>query len=209
MPDNMIDKIDWLGHGSFRVNASKVVYFDPWEVKDEPKADIIFVSHEHYDHCSPEDIEKISKGDTIIVTEPMAAKKLSGNLKVMKPGDSIEVSGISIKAIASYNADKQFHPRGNNWLGFLVELDGVKIYHSGDTDYIPEMDNLEVDIALLPVSGTYVMDASQAIEAARAMKPKIAVPMHYGKIVGTEDDARKFEEVLKNEMKVVIKERVE
>jgi len=207
MPEKMIDKIHWLGHDSFYVQGSKVVYFDPWEVSGSPKADLVLVSHDHYDHCSPEDVAKISKPETVIVTEPDSAKKLKGNVKSMKPGQSLEVSGVKIKAVPSYNVDKQFHPKANNWLGFIVELDGVKIYHAGDTDFIPEMKGLDVDIALIPVSGTYVMNADQAVQAARAIKPKIAVPMHYDKIVGSEADAKKFAEALKNEMKVVVKKK--
>jgi len=207
MPEKMIDKIHWLGHDSFYVQGSKVVYFDPWEVSGSPKADLVLVSHDHYDHCSPEDVAKISKPETVIVTEPGSAKKLKGNVKTMNPGQSLEVSGVKIKAVPSYNVDKQFHPKANNWLGFIVELDGVKIYHAGDTDFIPEMKGLEVDIALIPVSGTYVMNADQAVQAARAIKPKIAVPMHYDKIVGSEADATKFAEALKDEIKVVVKKK--
>ena len=173
-----------------------------------PKADIILISHEHFDHCSPEDVAKITKDDTVIITEPAAAAKLAGgDLRVAKPGDVLEIQGVTIKAMAAYNVDKHFHPKENNWLGFVVEMDGTSIYHTGDSDYIPEMDDLKVDIALLPVSGTYVMDADQAIKAARAIKPKIAVPMHYGKIVGSENDAQKFADALKGEMEVVIKSK--
>ncbi len=205
MPEKMIDKIHWLGHDSFYVQGSKVVYFDPWEIGDGPKADLVLVSHDHFDHCSPDDVAKVSKPETVIVTEPASAEKLSGNVKVLKPGETLDAAGMKVTAVPSYNTDKDFHPKANNWLGFVVELDGVKIYHTGDSDYIPEMNDLEVDIALIPVSGTYVMDADQAITAARAIKPKIAVPMHYGKIVGSEDDAKKFAEALKNEMTVVVK----
>ena len=207
MPEKMIENIHWLGHDSFYVKGSKVVYFDPWEVSGVPKADVVLVSHEHFDHCSPDDVAKLTKSDTIIVTEPASARKLSGNVKTVKPGESIVANGVKITAMPSYNTDKQFHPKGNNWLGFVVELDGVKIYHSGDTDFIPEMKNLSVDIALIPVSGTYVMNADQAVEAARAIGPKIAVPMHWGKIVGSEDDAKKFAAALEGEMKVVIKKK--
>jgi L-ascorbate metabolism protein UlaG (beta-lactamase superfamily) len=201
----MIDQIHWLGHDSFYVEASKTIYFDPWDVSGSPKADLILISHEHFDHCSPDDVEKISKPDTVIFTEPGSAAKLKGQVKIMSPGQTITQGGIKISAVPSYNTDKQYHPKANNWLGFIVEIDGVSIYHAGDTDFIPEMKDLQVDIALIPVSGTYVMDADQAIESARAIKPKIAVPMHYGKLVGSEKDAEKFAQALANEMKVVIK----
>ncbi|MBW2059513.1 MAG: MBL fold metallo-hydrolase [Deltaproteobacteria bacterium] len=207
MAEKMIENIHWLGHDGFYVTGSRVVYFDPWEVSDGPKADLICISHEHFDHCSPDDVEKISKRETVVVTEPVAAGKLSGDVRVLKPGQSIDVAGVRVTGVAAYNTDKAFHPKSNQWLGFVVEMDGVKIYHAGDTDFIPEMKDLDVDIALIPVSGIYVMDVDEAIEAVRAIKPKIVVPMHYGKIVGSEDDAKRLAEALRGEMTVVIKQK--
>ena len=207
MPEKMIHQIHWLGHDGFCVEASKVIYFDPWQIKEGPKADIILISHEHFDHCSPDDVAKISKDNTVILTEPQSAEKLSGDVRVLKPGDRVDIDGISIKAVPSYNTDKGFHPKSNNWLGFIVEVDHVKLYHTGDADFIPEMKDLDVDIAFIPVSGTYVMDVDQAVEATRAIKPKIAIPMHYGSIVGSEADAEKFADALKDEITVVVKQK--
>ena len=207
MPDQMVENIHWLGHDGFYAQGSKTVYFDPWEISGGPPADVICITHEHFDHCSPDDVAKVAKDDTIIVTEEQSAAKLSGNVVVLKPGESTTANGVKVTAVASYNTDKDFHPQSNNWLGFVVELDGVTIYHAGDTDVIPEMSGLNVDIALIPVSGTYVMDADQGIEAARVIKPKIAIPMHYNKIVGTEDDAKKFADALSGEMTVVVKQK--
>ncbi len=207
MPENMIDRIHWLGHDSFYAAGSRVVYFDPWEIGAFPKADIVLVSHEHGDHCSPADVARVSKPGTVVITEPRSAAKLTGDVRVVSPGRSLEVGGVRVTAVPSYNMDKDFHPKANNWLGFVVELDGVKIYHTGDSDFIPEMKEMDVDIALIPVSGTYVMDAEQAVLAARAIKPRIAVPMHYGKIVGSEADAEKFAAALQGEMRVVIKQK--
>ncbi len=197
-------KIHWLGHDSFRIDASKIIYFDPFQISGGPIADIILVSHEHFDHCSPEDIRKIQGPDTIIVTEKDSAKRLSGNVKVVKPGEKIEVNGVKIEAVPAYNIGKDFHPKANGWLGFIVEVDGVRIYHAGDTDFIPEMKGINVDIALLPVSGVYVMTADQAVEAAKAIKPKLAIPMHYGAIVGSEDDAIRFKKALEGIVDVLI-----
>jgi L-ascorbate metabolism protein UlaG (beta-lactamase superfamily) len=192
----MIEKIHWLGHDSFRLEGEVTVYIDPWKLPpNSPKADIILITHDHYDHCSPEDVAKIQKADTVIVTIPAAARKLKGEVKTVKPGDKITVKGIEIEAVPAYNTDKQFHPKGAGHVGFIVTLGGKRIYHAGDTDFIPEMKGLKVDIALLPVSGTYVMTAEEAAKAADAIKPEVAIPMHYGEIVGSERDAERFKEL--------------
>jgi L-ascorbate metabolism protein UlaG (beta-lactamase superfamily) len=192
----MIEKIHWLGHDSFRLEGEVTVYIDPWKLPpNSPKADIILITHDHYDHCSPEDVAKIQKADTVIVTIPAAARKLKGEVKTVKPGDKITVKGVEIEAVPAYNTDKPFHPKGAGHVGFIVTLGGKRIYHAGDTDFIPEMKGLKVDIALLPVSGTYVMTAEEAAKAADAIKPEVAIPMHYGEIVGSERDAERFKEL--------------
>lgn len=200
----MAETVTWLGHDSFKIAASRTIYFDPYGLSGGPKADLILISHDHFDHCSPEDVAKIQKPETVIVTEGNAAKKLSGDVRVMKPGDTMEVASIRITGVPSYNTDKDFHPRRNNWLGFIVDVDGVTIYHAGDTDFIPEMKEFRVDIALIPVSGTYVMTADQAVKAALAIKPRLAIPMHYGAIVGDEKDALHFKEKLEGKVAVRI-----
>lgn len=204
MIENIADKIVWLGHDGFRIDAEKTIYIDPFQISDGPQADLILITHEHFDHCSPDDIAKIQQANTVIVTEKDSAGKLSGNIKEIKPGDNLTVEGIKIEAVPSYNTDKDFHPQANSWLGFIVEIEGVKIYHSGDADLIPEMKDLNVDIALLPVSGTYVMTADQAVAAALAINPKLAIPMHYGAIVGSEEDANRFKQALEGKIEVRI-----
>lgn len=204
MIQDMAKNIVWLGHDSFRIDAKKTIYFDPYQISTGPKADLIFVSHDHFDHCSPGDVAKIKGPDTIIVTEKDSAKKLAGDVRVITPGESIQVDEIKIEAVPSYNTDKDFHPKKNAWLGFIVEVEGVKIYHTGDTDFIPEMKDIEVDIALIPVSGTYVMTADQGVEAALAINPKLAIPMHYGAIVGDEQDALNFKKALEGKIEVLI-----
>jgi L-ascorbate metabolism protein UlaG (beta-lactamase superfamily) len=203
----MVKQIRWLGHDGFRIDASKTVYIDPFQIAGGPAADIILITHEHYDHCSPEDVAKISGKETVIVTEKKSAQKLSGDVRTVTPGDAVAVKGVRIEAVPSYNIDKAFHPKENRWLGFLVEIDGVRIYHAGDTDFIPEMKDIQADIALLPVSGTYVMTAEEAVQAALAIGPKIAVPMHYGAIVGDNSDAETFASALKGKMEVVVLEK--
>jgi L-ascorbate metabolism protein UlaG (beta-lactamase superfamily) len=197
-------KIVWLGHDGFRIDGDKIVYFDPYQISPGTKADLILVTHEHFDHCSPGDIAKIQKPETVIVTEKDSAKKLEGNVKIVRPGQTIDVDEIKIEAVPAYNTDKTFHPKENGWLGFIVEMEGVRIYHAGDTDFIPEMNQFEVDIALLPVSGTYVMTAVEAIEAALAIRPKLAIPMHYGAIVGGDQDAKDFKIALEGKVEVLV-----
>ena len=200
----MIENIRWLGHDTFKIVGEKIIYTDPFKIKKSDRADIILITHEHYDHCSPDDIKKIQGPDTVIVATPDCAGKLSGNVKTVKPGDKITVEGISIEAVPSYNTDKQFHTKASNWVGYIFTVNGQKIYIAGDTDYIPEMKSFTVDIALLPVSGTYVMTADEAVQAALDIKPKVAIPMHYNSIVGSEKDAGAFAEGLKGKIEVII-----
>ncbi len=200
----MTKNIHWLGHDTFKIVGEKTIYTDPFKLRKKDKADIILITHEHYDHCSPEDVEKIQGPDTVIVATPDCAGKLSGNVKTVKPGDKINISGIDIEAVPSYNTNKPFHPRHNNWVGYIFTVEGQRIYIAGDTDYIPEMKDFKCDIALLPVSGTYVMTAEEAVKAALDIKPKVAIPMHYGSIVGSKKDAEKFADALKGKIEVII-----
>ena len=208
---NMIEsfskKIQWLGHDGFRIDSEKIIYFDPYQIEAGPQADLILISHDHFDHCSPEDVAKIQGPETIIVTEKDSAEKLTGDVRILKPGETLNLDGVKILGVPSYNTDKDFHPRKNGWLGFLVEVSGIPIYHAGDTDFIPEMKDLEVDIALLPVSGTYVMTAEQAVKAALAIGPGLAIPMHYGAIVGSNQDALDFKNALEGKVDVLILEK--
>ena len=204
MIQDMVKKIVWLGHDSFRIDAIKTIYFDPYQISVGPKADLILITHEHFDHCSPEDVAKIQHTGTVIVTEKDSAKKLTGDVRIIKQGESLTMDGVTIEAVPSYNMDKAFHPKKNDWLGFIVETEGVRIYHAGDTDFIREMNDFKVDIALLPVSGTYVMTSEQAAKAAMAINPKRAIPMHYGTIVGSDEDALKFKKALEGRIEVTI-----
>ena len=203
-PQDLAKKIEWLGHDGFRIEAGKTIYFDPYEISGGSKADIILITHVHHDHCSPNDVSKIQQSDTVIVTEKDSAGKLSGDVRVVAPGEHLTVDGLKIEAVPAYNVDKNFHPKANGWLGFIVEIEGVRVYHAGDTDFIPEMKDFQTDIALLPVSGTYVMTADEAVEAALAIDPRIVIPMHYGAIVGGDQDAVKFRDALAEKFEVIV-----
>ena len=207
MIESFTKKIHWLGHDGFRIDGEKIIYFDPYQIEAGPQADLILISHDHFDHCSPEDVAKIQGPETIIVTEKDSAEKLTGDVRILKPGETLNLDGVTIQGVPSYNTDKDFHPRKNGWLGFLVEVSGIRIYHAGDTDYIPEMKDLKVDIALLPVSGTYVMTAEQAVKAALAIGPGLAIPMHYGAIVGANQDALDFKNALDGKVDVLVLEK--
>ncbi len=202
----MLENIHWLGHDSFRIDAEKTIYIDPWKLKKTaPPADLVLITHEHSDHCSPDDVARIAGPETVIVTNAASAKRLKrqkGQVRVVKPGDRLSVNGIQLEAVPAYNLNKfrspgkPFHPKEAGHVGFIVTAGGQRIYHAGDTDNISEMDSLKVDIALLPVSGTYVMTAEEAADAARRISPRVAIPMHYGAgVVGTRADAERFAEL--------------
>lgn len=193
--EKMMENIQWLGHDSFKIKAGeKIIYIDPWKLENPEKADIILITHEHSDHFSPDDVKLIQSAGTTIISTAKVISRCSGNTIVLLPGNKIEIGNITIEGVPAYNVNKKFHPRENNNLGFIITFEGVRIYHAGDTDLIPEMKDFNVDIAFLPVSGIYVMTAEEAIEAVKLMKPKIAVPMHYGRGIGSEDDAKRFNE---------------
>jgi L-ascorbate metabolism protein UlaG (beta-lactamase superfamily) len=194
----LIARMHWLGHDSFRLDGPPVIYFDPWQLKGKlPAAGLILVSHEHHDHCSPGDVKKISRPDTVILAGGSAAENLPG-ARAVKPGDHLTIAGIEVEAVRAYNVNKfrspgvPFHPRQSNHVGFIVTVGGVRIYHSGDTDPIPEMAEIDCDVALLPVSGKYVMTVEEAVEAAHTLSPQIVVPMHFGSGIGTSGDGQRF-----------------
>jgi L-ascorbate metabolism protein UlaG (beta-lactamase superfamily) len=197
--------IKWLGHSGFKIISSigKVVYIDPYKISEDNEiADIIFITHSHYDHCSIEDLNKIVSDGTIIICPPDVSSKMTHikrkiKLKITEVGDSEELEEENLKfwAIPAYNINKNFHPREEDWLGYIIQIGEVLIYHAGDSDFIPEMKNLEnIDIAMIPIGGTYTMNAGEAAKAVSIIKPKIAIPMHYGTVqgIGDKSDADTF-----------------
>ena len=208
--------IDWLGHDGFKITRAGLnIYIDPYQIKDNDKADIVLITHGHYDHCSVEDISKLIKENTtVIVTADCISnvgrfKKIK--LKVVEPGSELDVEGIKIQTIPAYNTNKfrspgqVFHDKRESWVGYILTLGKIKVYHSGDTDFIPEMKTLNnIDIALVPVSGTYVMTPKEAAEAVNYIRPKVAIPMHYGNLVGSKEDAETFKSLVNEGIKVEI-----
>lgn len=194
--------IHWLGHDCFRIEWEGVtIYIDPYRIKDGPPADLILITHDHFDHCSPEDIARIQKADTTFVTIASAAANLKGQVEIVKPGDDITLKGVHIHAVPSYNTNKfrspgnPFHPKEKGYVGFVLTLGERRIYHTGDSDHIPEMAGIKTDVALLPVSGIYVMTAEEAAEAAKTIQPKVAIPMHVGAGIGELEFTQTFKDL--------------
>ena len=199
----LLEEVEWLGHSGFRIAVGRAsIYIDPYRVAaDEPKADLILITHQHYDHFSIQDLERLRKDRTRVLGPPAVAERLDGNVHSLRPGDVVEteIYGVDIRAVPAYNTSKRdgegrpFHPREAGCLGYELNVRGERLYHAGDTDVIPEMDwVVGADVALLPVSGVHVMTALEAAEAARRIQPTVAVPMHWGGHIGSEKDAQTF-----------------
>jgi len=199
----MKNKIEWLGHASLKISGEKVVYVDPWKIERGETADIVLVTHPHHDHCSPQDIEKIRAENTVTVATPDAADKLNGEVRTIAPGRELEIGGVEIEAVPAYNIGKAFHPRENNWVGYVLGMGGESIYIAGDTDHIPEMEELSVDVAILPVGGTYTMTAEEAARAANAIGAQLTIPVHFGDIVGSRRDANRFAKLCDGEVLIL------
>lgn len=215
-------EINWLGHSGFLIKNSKVIYIDPYNIKaDSEKADLILITHSHYDHCSVADMNKVIKEGTKIVIPADCQSKITRfdmpiRIEIIEPGQQLTYGDIKVSTLAAYNVDKPFHSKDEGWVGYLIEVNGILIYHAGDTDVIPEMQRLtgykqsnKKFVALLPVGGRFTMTAEEAIEAAKIIKPSLAIPMHYGSVVGSEEDAQEFCNLCKEEgieAKILVKE---
>jgi L-ascorbate metabolism protein UlaG (beta-lactamase superfamily) len=202
-------KIRWYGHDTFTLEKEITICIDPYKLSKTIQADLVLISHNHFDHLSLEDLKKISSRNTIIIAANECMSQISNISSKEKigiaPGEEKTINNIKVKAIPAYNIDKinpdtkkPFHPKEDKKVGFIITMQGISIYHTGDSDLIPEMTDLKPDVLLIPVSGTYVMTAKEAANAIEKIKPKIAIPMHYGTIVGSENDAKEFKDMIKS-----------
>lgn len=202
-----MENVEWLGHASIKLTGEKIIYIDPWKIKGDEKADIILITHEHYDHCSAEDIVKILKNDTAIITVADCQSKLmklNRPISLVEPGKKLNVKGVVIETVPAYNINKSFHPKENGWVGYIINMNSKRYYHAGDTDFIPEMASLRnIDVAFLPIGGTYTMDVKEAAKAANTIKAKITAPMHFGDIVGSRSDAEKFKGLVQGRVEIL------
>jgi len=211
-------EIKWLGHASFKIEKEQKIFIDPFQIRiPEKDADLILITHDHFDHCSIDDIKMLVNKQAVIIASKMCRAKVDNfkadvaKILYFIPGDRAKVNNAEIEAVPAYNVNKfrapgfVFHPKEMGYVGYVIEIDKIRIYHAGDTDFIPEMNNLgRIDIAMLPIGGTYTMNVEEAVEAVRTIKPKYTIPMHYGSIVGSEKDAEKFEQLASAYTKVVL-----
>ena len=190
-------------HSSIKMECEKIIYIDPFKIEKETNdADIIFITHNHYDHYSEEDIDKVINTNTIIVAPKTTEIGYKSNEIVqVEPSEKYEVLGIKFETIPAYNINKQFHPKENNWVGYILEIDGERYYIPGDTDITLENKQVKCDVAFIPIGGTYTTDYKEAAELTNKIRPKVVIPIHYGSIVGSKQDAVKFKKLLDEEIK--------
>ena len=208
----MLEEVKINCHSSIKIQKDKTIYVDPFRIKNEfHDADFVFITHSHYDHFSTEDILKISNSRTIFITvlETKSGLEALGipedQIIVVKPNNEYEIKGIKFKTVPAYNKNKNFHPKENNWVGYIIELNDTKYYIAGDTDNIQEIQNIECDVAFLPIGGKYTMNAEEAAELADKIDAKVVVPIHYGTLVGTKEDLKEFIKLTNKKVEDLIK----
>ena len=205
----MLEYIEVLCHSSIKINKEKVIYIDPFKIeKNYNDADIVFITHDHYDHYSEEDIDKVIN-ENIIIPEELLTKLLRKGINknaiiTVEPNEKYMVQGIKFETIPAYNTNKTFHPKENGWVGYIIEIKGVRYYIAGDTDITEENRRVKCDVAFVPVGGTYTIDFKEAAQLINEIQPKIAVPIHYGSVVGTKQDATDFIKLLNPSIKGII-----
>src|SRR6056297_4199775 len=202
-------EVSWLGHYGFLIENSKIVYIDPYKIKEGlPKADLVLITHSHYDHCSVSDLKKIIKEGTRIIMTVDSQSKIARfdvpiRMEIVEAGQEVDLGTVKISVVPAYNIDKPFHSKEEGLVGYLIKMNDTIIYHAGDTDLIPEMQKMtgynNNFVALLPIGGRFTMDPHEAFEAAKLIKPKIVIPMHWGSIIGNKEDAEEFKELCSEE----------
>lgn len=207
----MLENIEVLCHSSIKFNKGLIIYFDPFKINENyHDADIIFITHSHYDHYSEEDISKVIKDNTTIVVpkdlEDMVLQFgfAKEHIIVVSPNEEYSVLRINFKTIPAYNTNKNFHPKSNEWVGYIINLDQTTHYIAGDTDITEENRQVKCDVAFVPIGGTYTMTYSEAAELINEIKPQIAVPIHYGLIIGNKEDANNFANLVDKEIECKI-----
>mgnify|MGYP000086018101 FL=1 len=207
----MLNNIEVLYHSSIRIKKEKTIYIDPFKIdRNYNDADIIFITHDHYDHYSEEDIDKvINENAVIVIPEELLTKVLKKGINknaiiTVEPNQKYMVQGIKFETVPAYNTNKIFHPKENGWVGYVIEINGIKYYIAGDTDITEENKKVKCDVAFVPVGGTYTMDFKEAAQLVNQIQPKVAVPIHYGSVVGTKQDAEEFIKLLHTNVKGVI-----
>ena len=207
----MLENIEVLYHSSIRISKNKIIYIDPFKIdKNYNDADIVFITHDHFDHYSEEDIDKvINENTTIIIPEEMLTKILRKGINknaviTVESNKEYMVQGIKFETIPAYNTNKTFHSKENDWVGYIITLDGIRYYIAGDTDITEENRKVKCDVAFVPVGGTYTMNSKEAAQLINEIQPKIAVPIHYGNVVGTKQDATDFIKLLHPNIKGII-----
>ena len=210
----MINNIMINCHSSIKINEEKVIYVDPYKIKGiNNDADLIFITHEHYDHYSIDDINKIKKNNTRFIVPNSMKNRLiidgisENDIISVDVKNKYNVDDIEFETIPAYNINKNFHPKNNNWVGYIININNIKYYIAGDTDMTEEAINVKCDIAFIPIGGTYTMDYKEAATLTNKIKPKYAIPIHYGLIVGKYEDAINYSNLLDKEIecKIIIK----
>jgi L-ascorbate metabolism protein UlaG (beta-lactamase superfamily) len=195
----VLDRVTWFRQAAIRwLDDERSIYVDPWGVpRDAPPADVILITHAHFDHFQPDQIAMLSTPSTRLVAPHDVAAELTGDVTAVAPGESHEVAGLRFTTVPAYNTVEErleMHPRANRWVGYVLELGGSSYYHAGDTDHAAELDDVRADVAFVPIGGTYTMDAGEAAGLVHAIEPRLAVPLHFGFVVGSPSDADRFRE---------------
>ena len=208
---NILNGIEVFCHSSIKIKKDVTIYIDPYKIdKDYNDADYVFCTHEHYDHFSPEDIEKVIKEDTVIVTVPntlaetMKLQPDRSKIILVGPNESYDMKNIKFETTVAYNENKLFHQKSKEWVGYIITINGEKIYIAGDTDDLPELESIKCDVAFVPIGGMYTMNYNEAANLINEIHPKIAVPIHYGLIIGSKEDAEAFKQEVISDIKVEI-----